>query len=351
MNWLSTLDPATLHGRRVLLRAGVDVPGDDHHLTDTFRLKRLEPTIALLRQAGAITILIGHRQTGESLPSLQPLVEYFSASGTTYFAATLEAAAATAAAPGDLVIVENIRRWPGEVNNDPGFAAALARLGDIYINDAFSVSHRPQASIIGVPTLLPSVGGLELEQELRALGKAFDPVHPFVVVAGGAKISTKLPMLERLESQADAICVGGALAHPFLKAQGVDIRHSYCEDVPLGTLAGSPKLILPRELIWEGDAILDNDVREWLDHIEAAQLIIWNGPVGAVETGHTAGTRLLADAVARSHGYSIVGGGDTIAAITALGLTDLFDFVSTGGGAMLDYLATGTLPGIEALKK
>ena len=273
---------------------------------------------------------------------------------------------------GDVVIVENLRHSKGEEKNDSQFAAYLATLGDVYVNDAFSVSHRAHASVVGVPALLPHYAGIQIREEVERIAVAFKPARPFLFIVGGAKISTKMPLLKKFIGIADHIFVGGANVNNLLKSKGYEIGTSvYDKDVDgdLTELLESNRLILPIDVVVKNDA--GSEVRpvnqvnsgdmivdigpETIKYLEgvvgSAQLIVWNGPLGFYEQGFTEATRELISLVSGSRATSLVGGGDTVALIDEMGAIDNFSFVSTGGGAMLDFLANETLPGIEALQK
>jgi phosphoglycerate kinase len=269
--------------------------------------------------------------------------------------------------------MENLRFFEGEKKNDPKFAKELASLADIYVNDAFPVCHREHASIVGVPKLLPSYVGFQLEKEVANLSRAFNPAHPFLFILGGAKFETKLPLLAKFLDIADQIFVGGALANDLFKAKGFEIGQSLISKtgIDLSAFIKSPKLLLPVDIInQEGvskaadslsltDKIMDDGpktLQMLKEKISAAKFILWNGPLGMYEGGYKQPTlelaKIIGEATAGTSGVvSIVGGGDTLAAIEELQNQDKFTFVSTGGGAMLDFLAKGTLPGIEALEE
>jgi len=257
--------------------------------------------------------------------------------------------------PAGMKLLENLRNNPGEEGNAAKFARALAAKADLYVNEAFSVSHREHASIVRVPKLLSSFVGLEFLLEIQELSKAFYPKKPFLFILGGAKFDTKLPLLEKFSHIADRIFVGGALANNFFKEQGKDIGDSLVSegDFGLKALLDTGKIILPEDTIVKDGRILDAGpiaIENLKPLISAAKLVLWNGPLGNYEKGYKTSTLALAKMISEFGGESIIGGGDTLAAIHELNILDKFSFVSTGGGAMLDFLATGTLPGIEALK-
>ncbi len=296
-----------LKGKRVFVRVDWNVPMEDGVVLDTFRIEKSLPTLEYLEAQGAKIIIATHLEEG----TIEPLKQFL---------------------PQGAELLPNLRENPGEEANSEEFAKELAEKADIYVNDAFSVSHRNHASIVGVPKLLPSFAGLHLAEEVAELSKAFHPQHPFLFILGGAKIETKMPLLEKFLNLADEIFVAGLIAKPFSETE----------------LGKHPKISYPHGDITALD--IDRETIETLKvKIENAEFVLWNGPVGKYENNLKMGTLALAEMIANSEKTSIVGGGDTLAAIKELDLYDKFTFVSTGGGAMLDFLANGTLPGIEAL--
>jgi phosphoglycerate kinase len=284
-------------------------------------------------------------------------------------------AAVRALAPGDVLMLENLRRHAGEKKNDPEFAADLAELADVFVQDSFDVCHRAHASVVGVPELLPSYAGLLVEKEVLELTKALAPKRPSLAIIGGAKFSTKQPVIKRLLERYDRVFVGGALSNDFLKAKGYPMEASLVSDADqslIKELLNHPRLVLPTDEIYavpgspastgiagmlDGkapyEAVLDNGPRtvsRLMELVKEAKTVLWNGPLGNYEKGFVEGTERLAEAIAKSGAHSILGGGDTIAAVEKLGIGGHFSFISTGGGAMLDFMATGTLPGLEALR-
>lgn len=325
-------EAGSLSGKRVLVRVDWNVPIENGVVVDDFRIRRSLPTIEFLQNAGAKVIMATHLEPEEA--SLEPLQRFV---------------------PNGAELLPNLRSNPGEKANDVSFAKELASLADIFVNEAFSASHREHASIVGVPKLLPSFAGIEFVKEVESLSKAFEPEHPFVLILGGAKFETKLPLLKRFLDSADTALVGGALANDFWKSAGIDVGDSLVSNVDLGlkNLLGSGKIILPADTTLEGDRIVDagsKTIEAWKEKIDSAKFILWNGPLGEYEKGYKKYTLELAKAVATSGAKTIVGGADTLAAIMELDIFDRFGFVSTGGGAMLDFLSTGTLPGIKALE-
>lgn len=367
-------DAGDLKGKRVLVRVDFNVPVIDGKVTDDFRIERAMPTIEFLKTAGARTILISHCEGGTE--TLRPMFDYLrvKTGGTlpTRFCEDYitDAKCFDDLKDGDVVLCENVRLWGGEKKNDPEFAKQLASLADIYVDDAFAVMHRKHASVVGVPKLLPSYEGFLVHEEREALTKCFSPAHPFLFILGGAKFETKEPLLQKFGTLADMIFVGGALAHDFYKAKGLNVGRSLVSDAVIDqTMIANPKFVLPSDVVVENvtsanvetktpDQISDVDnivdageatVADLRKLIADAKFVLWNGPLGNYERGFKNGTKDLAKLLAQSSATTIVGGGDTLAAITELGVTEKFIFVSTGGGAMLDFLATETLPGIEAL--
>lgn len=321
-----------------------------------FRLARSRETLSFLVAQGARTLLVSHR-SGEG-DSLESVAAFLKREYSLVFARSLEEARASLreARAGSFVLLENIRLVGGEreMKNDPAFAQTLAELVDIYINEAFSASHRAHTSMVGVPRLLPSYAGFLFAEEVAHLSTLFSPPRPFLVIIGGAKFETKVPILEKFLERADALCVVGALANDFLQARGVDIKRSLmsARTVP-DSLAHHPKIFVSEDVVWRGDRMVDAGEKAVADivvHASRAACILWNGPLGEWNgTDYGEATNTLARALTASKAETIVGGGDTLAAISRLGLQDKFSFVSTGGGAMLQFLADGTLPGLEAL--
>lgn len=368
---------SALASKRVLLRLDLNVPIKDGVVADGFRVEQSLETVNFLRKAGAKVIIVAHLENKEH-PSLDVVCKYAEQFFPAIFVTdpwSAEGAEVLAGlSDGQVVIVENIRNWEGEKKNDPEFAKTLAALADLYVNEAFSVSHREHCTIVGVPKLLPSFAGINFEKEVASLSRAFNAPHPYLFVLGGAKFETKAPLINKFLGLADNVFVGGALANDLLKAKGLQIGDSVCSDKDFGftEMLANPKLVLPTDVVVEnaidkkvtknadqvlaGEKILDNGagtIAELLPFIKQAKFILWNGPLGMFEDGYTEGTYALAQAFAEAGANgveTIVGGGDTLASIEDLNLTDKFTFISTAGGAMLDFLANETLPGIEALK-
>jgi phosphoglycerate kinase len=375
---LPTIDDAgDLAGKRVLLRLDLNAPVIDGKITDTYRIDKIISTLDTLHLKKAKTIIIAHtesNQAGENA-SLVPMWHYLNgimpvAFSKDYFSP--EAVAFVNELPdGGVLMFENVRTNPGEKTNDPEFAKKLAVYGDIYINEAFSVSHRAHASIVGLPKLLPHYAGPLFVSEVENLSKAFSPMHPFLFIIGGAKFETKLPLIQKFLASADTVFVGGALATDVLKAKGYEVGTSLVSTGEFGIheLLENKKLKYSVDVVIRGGdgshTVKDADRVEKTDYIcdigprtvemlkaeiKKAKFILWNGPVGNYEMGCIEPTQQVATAISQSDAETIVGGGDTLSAIESLGILDTFSFVSTAGGAMLDFLANETLPGIEALQ-
>ena len=279
--------------------------------------------------------------------------------------------AADAMEPSDVLLLENLRQHRGETENDDAFAQALANFGDFYVNDAFSVSHRAHASIVGVPRHIPAAAGILFCDELDNLSKALAPTSPSVVVIGGAKFETKEPLIRKMLGIYDRVFVGGAIANDLLKARGFPVGRSIISaGMPGAEVLHHPKLMIPSDVVVEredgqanvkkvsdvlsGDKIVDIGPDSFADIarvIRSARFVLWNGPTGLYESGYDEWTQAVAQAIAGSGAHTIVGGGNTLAAISALGIEDKFTFVSTAGGAMLEFLAGTILPGITALEQ
>ncbi|MFA6257668.1 MAG: phosphoglycerate kinase [Candidatus Paceibacterota bacterium] len=338
---LPRLGKAGLKGKRVILRVDFNVPIKNGKVEDDFRIKRALPTINFLLKKGAKIILITHLGK-DGKASLEPVIKYFFA--------------ISKIDPNKVTFFDNVRKFPGEMKNDPAFAKKLSTMGDIYVNDAFSVSHREHASLVMLPKYLPSFAGLEFEKEIENLSHTFKkPKHPFLFILGGAKFSTKMPLVKKYLKLADYVFVGGALAHDFLKAKGYKIGKSLISNDNYGIteLLKNKKLILPTDFVMKDGVIVDigeETVKNLASLIKKSKLILWNGPLGRYEDGGAEATKKILKLVANAKAESIVGGGDTVALVDEMNMRNKFSFVSTGGGAMLDFLSNGTLPGIKALK-
>jgi phosphoglycerate kinase len=364
MRYLSSVEKARIAGKSILLR--VDFNAESAR--DTFRLEASLPTIAFLLTRGAgRTIILTHRgrpregkvKSGESTKVALPFLrkKLGVAIGFVGGFDLAEVQERVVRSRSKVILLENLRSFRGESENSEKFAEALAKLGDAYVNDAFSVSHRSQASVVALAKVLPAYAGLLLEREVGNLKMAIHPDRkPFVLIVGGAKVPDKIGVIERLSPHAEAILVGGVVANTFLAARGEDIGKSHCDttSVPEAKrLLKNPKVRLPVDFIREDGRYVDvgpQTVREFAEHIANAKLIVWNGPMGITEdTRFTAGSRGVAQAIAESKAFSILGGGDTNAFVAREKIGKKFDFLSTGGGAMLAFLAGKPMPGLEAL--
>jgi phosphoglycerate kinase len=378
-----------LRGRRVLVREDLNVPLQDGAISDDTRLRAALGTLADLSRRGARVVVMSHlgRPRGRPVPelSLRPVAARLSEllGRPVGFAEDCVGEAAGLAvermSEGDVVLLENVRFHAGDEADDPEFGRDLAALGDVYVNDAFAASHRAHASVVGVARHLPAYAGLLMLAELEALHRALDdPRRPLVAIVGGAKVSTKADVLRFLLPKVDALLLGGAMANTFFKAQGREVGASFVEDEALDTARevereGDGKLVLPVDAVCAramepgqetavrpvdgvepGWMILDvgpDTVGRFGDSLHGAGTVVWNGPVGVFEIPEFAGgTRAVGEAVAESGAYSLVGGGDTAAAVDALGLAGRFSHVSTGGGATLEYMEGRELPGVAVLR-
>jgi phosphoglycerate kinase len=383
---------ADVAGKRVLVRVDFNVPLDGGGVADNTRIRAALPTIGLLRERGAALVLVSHlgRPKGKTDPalSMQPVGECL---GELLGTAVKQAPAvigaevetmATGLSPGDVLLLENVRFKPGETENDPGLAEALAGLADLYVNDAFGAAHRAHASTEGVAHRLPAYAGLLLEREVNELTRVVEsPERPLVVVLGGAKVSDKIGVIERFLEIADSILIGGAMCFSFFRAQDIPAGDSLVEEagVPLAAEAlkraaeSNCELSLPTDLVlgeefdagtparlaegvvvpdgWMGLDVGPATAAAYARTIDAAGTVLWNGPMGAFELEpFAAGTRAVAEAVAASSATTVVGGGDSVAALHQFGLAEKVDWVSTGGGASLELLEGRKLPGVEALR-
>jgi phosphoglycerate kinase len=379
-------------GKRALVRVDFNVPMDGGRITDDTRIRAALPTIRYLLDNGASVVLMSHlgrpkKKVVESM-RLAPVAERLSALlerpvQTVNVTTGPEAeAAAQALKPGDVVMLENTRFDPREEANDEGMARELARLGDVYVNDAFGAAHRAHASTEGVARFLPAVSGLLMEQELAALGGLLaEPEHPFVAILGGAKISDKIGVITSLARLVDTLLIGGGMANTFFLAQGMKIGDSLAEPDALEEVnkinffvqGAETQLRLPLDVVIadamdananhkvidvghdvpDGWRILDigpKTVENFGEKIKAAKTVFWNGPMGYFEAAPFAeGTRAIAQALAESGAKSVIGGGDSVAAVEQMGLADKISHISTGGGASLELLEGQTLPGVAAL--
>jgi len=382
---------AEVAGRRVLVRADFNVPLDGGKVTDDTRIRAALPTLELLRERGAALVVCSHlgRPKGEVVPelSLRPVAERLSSLlGTEVRLAPSVVGGdvdllARALGPGEVLLLENTRFEPGETDNDPALAEALAELADLYVNDAFGAAHRAHASTEGVARHLPGYAGLLLERELTELGAVVEsPKRPLVVILGGAKVSDKIGVIDRFLELADQILIGGAMCFSFFRAQGIGTGDSLVEEAGIELAEKALKqaeesdcelklpvdLVLGREFAadterqesdgvevpdgWMGLDVGPRTAEAYAEAIGAAGTVLWNGPMGAFEMApFAAGTRRVAEAVAAAPGTTVIGGGDSVAALVQFGLGDEVDWLSTGGGASLELLEGKKLPGVEAL--
>lgn len=360
-----------LEGKRILVRIDTDVEVEHGHIVDDSRLRAALPTVRYLMEKGAQVTLIGHmgRPKGKVVEelSLAPVATHLThlliphAHCRTIAAKTDSPVTDTQYQLGKgVVLYENLRFDQGEESNEPEFVNLLAARHDYYVNESFATAHRAAASTVGIAEKLPSYAGLRLVDEAAHLNLIKDtPAHPFTLIVGGAKLEEKLGLLEHLLPKVDYILTGGVPANVFLKATGIDIKKSKQEpeyDKSAEKLLHGPsseKLVLPTDFLWGSDMILDigpDTAREYQKIIHASKTIFWAGTLGMVEDERFAeGSRQVAKALARHEGVRIVGGGDTAAALKRFKLEDKMSFVSTGGGAALEYLAGKDLPGIGVL--
>ena len=397
MSHLKTIDDLDVVGKRVLVRADLNVPMQDGQVTDTTRIDRTAPTLNKLSNKGAKVIVISHfgRPKGKVVPemSLAPVARALSKScglPVAFATDTIgESAEKTIAAmkEGDIAMLENLRFHGDEEANDKAFTAKLSELGDVYVSDAFSCSHRAHASTEGLAHLLPSAAGLLMQVEVESLAGALEsPEPPVAAVVGGAKVSTKMEVLGNLSKKVDVLIIGGGMANTFLFAQGIDVGNSLCEkdmaDAARQILADAEKagcdIVLPKDAVVarefkEGaecetvalDAIPSDammldvgpaSVADVAAKLEKCRTVVWNGPFGAFEIPpFDAGTNAVAREAARltKEGklISVAGGGDTVAALAHAGVGDDFTYISTAGGAFLEWMEGKELPGVKVLRK
>ncbi len=386
-----TIRDVDVRGKRALVRVDFNVPLEGDRITDDTRITAALPTIEALRRAGGAVVLMSHlgrpkgkpdpryslapvaRHLGELLGASVPLLPDCVGPEVESFVQGLE--------PGDVVLLENLRFHAEEEANDPEFAKQLAALGEIYANDAFGTAHRAHASTEGVARHLPAVAGLLMERELDALGRALErPERPFVTILGGAKVSDKIGVIENLLGRVDALLIGGGMANTFLAAQGHPIGKSLAEPdkadlagdllrraeernvtlaLPVDVVVApeltedAPRRTVDATAVPDDQAIYDigpRTVERYRGLLDGAKTVVWNGPMGVFEVApFAAGTQAIAEAVATCCAFTIVGGGDSVAALEQLGLADRISHVSTGGGATLELLEGRELPGVAAL--
>ena len=383
-----TVRDVDVQGKRVLMRVDFNVPLQDGGITDDTRIQAALPTIEYLLDGGAALILMSHlgRPKGKAVPelSLKPVaVRLGELLGRDVQMAPdcvgeKVEEMAEALKPGDVLLLQNTRFHAGEEKNDPAMAEQLARLGDLFVNDAFGAAHRAHASTEGVTHYLPAVAGLLMEKEIEFLGKAIEsPEHPYIAIIGGAKISDKIGVIRNLLKQVDVLLIGGGMANTFLAAQGYEMGDSLVEADSIAVAEGlmgegGEKLVLPVDAVvadafaadaarkvvpvdaiepgWRMLDIGPKTVALFVSKLEGAKTVVWNGPMGVFEfEPFAAGTLAVAQMLAESDATTIIGGGDSVAAIQQAGLSDQMSHISTGGGASLEMLEGQTLPGLAAL--
>jgi phosphoglycerate kinase len=376
-----TLEDLDVEGKRVFVRVDFNVPLDGDRITDDTRIRAALPTIEQLRSRGARLLLaahLGRPKDREPELSLRPAAKRL---GELLGADVTLAPSLDDVPEGDLVMLENVRYEPGETKNDPELAKRYAALADAYVDDAFGAAHRAHASTVGVAELLPGAAGLLLQREVETLKGILEaPEAPLVAIVGGAKVTDKIGVIEAFLDRAQTILVGGAMCFPFFRAQGHTVGSSLCEEEGVEpasrALAAAEdkgcRLLLPEDLVlgrefsadtetqaldgvdvpdgWMGLDIGPRSAEFYAQEIAGAGTVFWNGPMGAFELEpFAAGTRAVAEAVAATSGTTVVGGGDSAAALAAFGLDDKVDHLSTGGGASLELIEGKTLPGVEVL--
>lgn len=369
IKYLSQSNKEYFKDKKVILRLDLNVPIKDGKITSDFRIQKSLKSLNFLKDSGSKVVIISHIKNKEG-NTLYPVYEYLKKEFNISFIEDVYDSESIDYSFEDsqFVLIENIRNWEGEKKNDKDFSEYLASLGDVYINDAFSVSHREHASIVGIPKIIESYAGFQIESEINSLNKVMEPKHPFSFILGGAKFETKIPLIKKYGSKADLLYIGGALANDVYKSQGYSIGKSLTSDIDITKYIKGLFYRVPEKVIVKGEMerktsvedikseemILDADpesLGKIKNQILESKMIVWNGPLGLYEEGFAEGTKELAKLIAESDGYSVVGGGDTVSAIESLGLIDSFSFISTGGGAMLQYLTDGTLVGIDSLKR
>jgi len=372
-----TLEDLDVEGKRVLVRVDFNVPQDeDRNITDDARIRAALPTLRELRERGARLVLLAHLGRPKGVDpkfSLKPAAERLSE----LLGEDVALAPDLGDVPDvDVVMIENVRFFDGETKNSPELAARYAALADVYVNDAFGAAHRAHASTEGVAHLLPSAAGRLLQREVETLtGILAEPKRPLVAVVGGAKVTDKIGVLDAFLQKADTVLIGGAMCFPFFKAQGHSVGSSLCEEEgiePASRVMEDAKLELPTDLVAGREFKADTEVKDldgvdvpdgWMGldigagtceryaaEIAAAGTVFWNGPMGAFELApFAAGTKAVADAMASTEAVTVVGGGDSAAALAEFGLADRVDHLSTGGGASLELIEGKELPGVKAL--
>jgi phosphoglycerate kinase len=373
MNLRLITEVADLKGKVVLVRASCNVPLVEGKVRNSFRLRRALPTLAYLQEQGARVIVISHIGRGLEetlLPVFEELKESidmrWGGSVTGQGFAELRASLQN----GEILFCENLRQDPREEENDAELVKVLAAGVDLYVNDAFAEAHREHASTYGVAKVLPAYAGITLNEEVSELQKAMTPHSPSVFLLGGAKFETKMPLVEKYLELYDHVFVGGALANDVLKARGLEVGTSLVSEVSLGDapFLWSEKLLVPIDVVVEGprgvatkaaDAVLPDEkifdmgpetVAMLATYLAAAKTVLWNGPFGNYEAGFVESTEAVARLIAEGEAFSVLGGGDTVAAVEKLGLNEQFGFISIGGGSMLTFMEHGTTPVLDTLR-
>jgi len=350
-----------LYGKKILLRVDFNVPIENRKISETYRIKANKETINFLINLGAIIGLVSHITAIDSfeliLSQIKEVLGIDLKSINNCIGESVQIGL-NSAKPGDIFLLENVRKYDGEEKNDADFAKNLAEPFDIYVNDAFSASHRIHASLVAITNFLPSFAGFSLIKELAKLNGALNaPKDGKTLILGGAKIQTKFPVIKNFLDKAENILIGGAVANVFLKIKGIDIKKSLTDDNFLSEaqrlLEESNKIIIPEDYILSDNMILDigpKTVNNFIKMINASKMVIWNGPLGKVEEEKfSVGSEKISEAIISSGAFSVVGGGDTLAFLEKMRIVGRFDYVSTGGGAMLEFLAGNKLPGLTAL--
>ena len=361
-----------LQGKRVIVRASLNVPVKDGVVSNQFRIMRALPTINYLRHQGARVIIVAHigRNPDETLePVYNVLKDLLPITFSKQSTGELAATAVENLAEGEVLLLENIRSDEREKVDSDELATELAAFGELYVNDAFAASHRAHASLSALAKQLPACFGMNFIHEYEELSAVMNPNSPSLFILGGAKFDTKMPLVEEYIERYDKVLVAGALANDVFKARGYEVGTSLVSDVDLtgNALLANDKLIVPIDVMVKGpdgvrtcapnevtntESILDAGpatIELLQAHIDSAATILWNGPLGDYEHGFATQTEALATAIAEAPGYAVLGGGDTIAAIEALCCQEKFGFLSTAGGAMLTFMETGSLPAIDAV--
>lgn len=369
-------DLKDIKNKNVIVRVDYNVPLKNNKIIDAKRIEASFETIKYLQKKGARVLLLAH--LGEGSDSLRPIAKYLTKYFKTFFITeninnTEKILSILKEIPTDaIVLFENIRQYEGEQKNDIKFAKTLSKLGDIFVNDAFSVSHRKHASVVGVAKYLPSYAGIQLEKEIKNLSPLLEnKKHPFVFILGGAKFGTKIPLINRFLDKADSLVIAGAIVNSFYKTAGFEVGNSVIEDgyeKQIKKLLSSPNILLPVDVVVlrdnkkknvsiddvsKADTIVDigfRSVELISEKIKKAKVVVWNGPTGWYEKGFVKATKDLALAMKDMKGYGVIGGGDTGAVVEKTIGSSKKVFISTGGGATLDFLANGTLVGVQLLK-